>query len=137
MQTDPFTELQSLYHNLRQVTQKREHWSGPATRDQLVAVNALLNRALEDRSRENRLAVVTILTHYNDIIASTADLTKWDASCLINWLLNDEVTWEVRENAKSTIAYIEHCVRIDGGRALQDTLESEDTAPQPAPSDSW
>jgi hypothetical protein len=89
----------ALRMRLNAMNDMATHWQNPCTPKQVQAVVILLQDALEDPSREIRLAVIKEML---DIpVQSTKDLLKWEATCLIDFL-KDETDFECDEWRLST-----------------------------------
>jgi hypothetical protein len=102
----------ALRMRLNAMSEMAIHWQNPCTSKQCQAVVIMLQDALEDSSREIRLAV---LKEMLDIpVKSTKDLLKWEATCLIdflkedNELRNDE--WRLSTHGRNFIAEAERKV---------------------------
>ena len=69
------------------------HWNVPATIDQVVAVNALLSA--HTYGREERLALLS--SWFNRPFSSSRDLTKAEASAIIDLGYQNHDSWEHSE----------------------------------------
>lgn len=134
------TNLQALWLQMAQIDARPAHWSGPLTDNQLTAVNAMMSTILSDhgKDRDNRLAVFSVLVHSEVPILTTRDLRKWEASKLIDWMKADPTdpqNWEVRNDARRCIGWIEGVVKecLYEGVLARLALEQPDAGDPPEP----
>jgi hypothetical protein len=89
----------ALRMRLNAMSEMAMHWQNPCTVKQCKAIVILLQDALEDSSREIRLAVLKEMLAIP--VQSTRDLLKWEATCLIDFL-KEETELETDEWRLST-----------------------------------
>jgi hypothetical protein len=102
----------ALRMRLNAMSEMPIHWQNPCTPKQYQAVVITFQDALEDSSREIRLAVIKEIL---DIpIQSTKDLLKWEATCLIDFLKEDSEfgndEWRLSNHGRNFIAEAERKV---------------------------
>jgi hypothetical protein len=100
----------ALRMRLNAMSEQPLHWQNPCTVKQFQALVILLQDGLEDPSREIRLAV---LKEMLDIpVQSTKDLLKWEATCLIDFLKeeNQSEEWRLSNHGRNFITEAERKV---------------------------
>lgn len=85
--------------------EQEEHWIIRCSKEQAGSITAIFNRALDDRSRENRLRVISRII--NRPIISTKMLTRWEARALIENFKAPGNPWALTNIAEEIIRYVE------------------------------
>lgn len=80
---DTESEIRSLRLNLSQASKMAPYMSGPASDKQIKMLNIVIAEVIKDRDQK----LYTIGKLIGVSLESTKQITRWEASCLLNWIL--------------------------------------------------